>query len=79
MGRSCCGPRAIASAYTSLLLNENSELSQVRLLICYGDGTHERCEFNRRGFCQGCPTKVIKCYIKAKVRGIDQVCPKEKW
>lgn len=78
MSKSCCGVKEIASAYTALLLNENSELAQARLLVCYGDDTHERCEFNRRGFCQGCPT-TVKCWVKAKVRGKDQICPKTKW
>lgn len=68
----CCGVKAIASAYTSLLLNENSELAQGRLVICNG------CEFQRRGFCQACPT-TVKCWVKAKVRGKDQLCPKAKW
>lgn len=72
MARSCCGVKAIASAYTSLLLNENSELAQSRLAVC------SSCEFSRRGFCQACPT-TVKCWVKAKVRGIDQVCPKAKW
>lgn len=72
MAKSCCGPRAIANAYTALLLDNNSKLAKERLEICNG------CEFKRRGFCQACPT-TVKCWVKAKVRGIDQVCPKAKW
>lgn len=69
---SCCGPKKIAGAYLALLFDANSEIAKERLAICTG------CEFNRRGFCQACPT-TLKCWVKAKVRGKDQVCAKTKW
>lgn len=68
MACSGCGIKRIAKAYVALLLNKNSELALSRLAVCTG------CEKNNSNFCMIC-----KCWVVAKVRGADQVCPLNKW
>lgn len=72
MGCKGCGFNAIVNAYTALLMDENNALAVERIDLC------NVCEFNRNGFCMKCPS-MVKCWVKAKVRGKEQICPVGKW
>jgi hypothetical protein len=71
---SCCIKRVknIASGWAQLLLIKPHKIAKVRLIVC------RNCKSNRWGgrrmWCKECG-----CYIPAKVRVKDEVCPLKKW
>ena len=75
---SCCGKNKIqkavniAKGFTALATGKKYEFTDSRIRVC------QQCEDNywlgKRLFCSKC-----KCYIPAKARVKDELCPLDKW
>lgn len=72
----CCGNiKNILEGLGKLALRMSEKLSAKRMAIC------TPCEFRRGARCPECKTDLIKkgCFLSAKTRVVEEVCPKGKW